>query len=149
MASPTQNMATNNRYPSIGEVYMVEFDGIGSVQSGYRPALIFQNNVGNRYSPNVVVLPITSALKKMSQPTHVLIAANGSGMKKDSIVLCENPQCIPKERIGKYITTLSEKYMKKVAEASLLANSAISYLDMSSIKELIGKACKLNAVQAN
>ncbi len=135
-----------NRYPRIGEVYMVEFDGTGSVQRGVRPALVFQNNMGNRFSPNVVVLPITSANKKVNQPTHVLVDAKESGLKLNSMVLCENPQCISKEQLGSYMTTLPEKYMKEIAAASLLATSAISYLDISMLVALIEKATKLNAV---
>ncbi len=137
---------TRSTHPLIGEVYMVKFDGAGSVQQKYRPALVFQNNVGNRYSPNVVVLPLTSVRKKTNQPTHVLVDAIDSGMKADSMVLCENPQSIPKEMLGDYVTTLPEKYMKQIAAASLLANSAISYLDISMLAVLLEKAAKLNAV---
>ena len=64
-------MSSNSNYPRIGDVYYVEFTGVGSVQNGNRPAVVFQNNVGNRYSPNVAVLPMTSKLKKSNQPTHV------------------------------------------------------------------------------
>lgn len=142
----TATTTTHNNHPLIGEVYMVEFEGVGSVQNGYRPALVFQNNVGNRYSPNVVVLPITRAHKKINQPTHVLIDAEGSGMRANSMVLCENPQSISKEQLGEYMTTLPEKYMKEIAVASLLANSAISYLDIPMLAALQKKATKLNAV---
>lgn len=135
-----------NRFPLIGEVYMVEFDGTGSVQSGYRPALVFQNNVGNRYSPNVVVLPMTSVNKKANQPTHVFVNGRESGLKCDSMVLCENPQSISKEQLGEYMTTLPEKYMKQVAAASLLATGAIAYLDIPMLAVLMEKATKLNAV---
>lgn len=138
--------AMHSNYPLIGEVYMVYFDGRGSVQKGYRPALVFQNNVGNRYSPNVVVLPITSAHKNMKQPTHVFIDASESGLRRNSIVLCENPQCISKEQLGDYMTVLPQKYMKEVAAASLLANSAIAYLDISMLMALLKKAAKLNAI---
>lgn len=137
---------TRSSHPLIGEVYMVKFDGNGSVQRGYRPALVFQNNVGNRYSPNVVVLPITSAQKKTNQPTHVLVSAVESGLRMNSMVLCENPQCISKEQLVEYMTTLPEEYMKQVAAASLLANSAISYLDITMLVALLEKATKLNAV---
>lgn len=133
-------------YPLIGEVYRVKFYGAGSVQNGFRPAVVFQNNVGNRHSPNVVVLPITSARKKTNQPTHVLVDAAGSGLRMDSVVLCENPQCVSKEQLGDYMTTLSEPYMKQIAAASLLANSAIAYLDISMLAVLLEKATKLNAV---
>ena len=140
------NITTRERFPLIGEVYMVKFDGVGSVQQGVRPALVFQNNVGNRYSPNVVVLPITSSHKKTNQPTHVLVSAKESGLRMDSMVLCENPQCISKEQLGDYMTTLPEKHMRKVAAASLLATGAIAYLEVSMLTNLLEKATKLNAV---
>lgn len=130
--------------PKIGEVYMVEFGGTGSEQSGMRPAVVFQNNVGNAHSPNVICLPMTSKLKKAGQPTHVVVPKS-IGLKTDSMVLCENPECVSKSRLGNYITTIPQKYMSRIAEAHLLATSAIAYLDVDAIASLIERATKLNA----
>lgn len=130
--------------PKIGEIYLMKFDGEGSVQAGLRPGLVFQNNMGNLYSPNVIVLPITSSLKKAGQPTHVILRASDTGLKMDSMVLCENPECMPKARLGRYITTLSHEYMRKIAEASLLATSAISYLDADLLHSVWERASALN-----
>ena len=134
----------NNRTPQIGDVYMMRFDGVGSEQSGWRPGLVFQNNKGNTYSPNTIVLPLTSAKKKRNQPTHVLVKANDSGLKLDSMVLCENPERMSKDRLGQYITTLPEKYMKEIAVANLLASSAISFLDIGVLQSVWEKASTLN-----
>lgn len=60
----------NGKTPQIGEVYLMKFSGSGSEQVGWRPGLVFQNNVGNSHSPNVIALPLTSSIKKTSQPTH-------------------------------------------------------------------------------
>lgn len=46
----------------IGDVYMTRFVGTDSEQNGWRPAVVFQNNKGNAYSPNVIMLPMTSSL---------------------------------------------------------------------------------------
>ena len=129
----------------IGDIYLMKFNGNEHEQAGWRPGLIFQNNVGNRYSPNVIALPLTSVIKKMHQPTHVFISAADSGLKKDSVVLCENPCCISKGSLGCYITTLSKDYMEQIVEASLLATSAISYLDFDMLKSVYQKALQLNA----
>lgn len=59
-----------NRPPQIGEIYLMKFSGDGCEQSGIRPGLVFQNNMGNMYSPNIIALPITSSLKKSGQPTR-------------------------------------------------------------------------------
>ena len=37
-----------------GEIYYANLDPVfGSEQSGFRPVLIIQNDIGNRYSPTV------------------------------------------------------------------------------------------------
>lgn len=133
---------TNNYH--IGEIYVMYFDGVGNEQSGWRPGLVFQNNVGNKYSPNIIALPLTSSLKKVDQPTHVVIPADGSGLLKDSMVLCENPQRMSKDRIGEYITTVSEKYLEEIATANILASSAISYINPLNLLTVWQKAYKLN-----
>lgn len=134
-----------NRVPKIGEVYSMRFEGCGSEQVGYRPGLVFQNNTGNAHSPNIIALPLTGSIKKMGQPTHVLLKAAETGLVMDSVVLCENPERMSKERIGKYITTLSDKDMKRVTEASLLATSAISFLDIDSLIRVWRLAVSLNS----
>ena len=101
---------------------------------------------GNAYSPNIIALPLTSSLKKTNQPTHVIIKAADSGLRRDSMVLCENPERMSKERLGQYITTLSEEHMKQVAEANLLATGAIAYLDIEALLAVWKKAAALNAV---
>lgn len=137
-------MSIENRNPRIGDVYMVEFTGVDHEQSGLRPALIFQNNVGNIHSPNVIVLPLTSKIKKKPMPTHVFLNAKESGLPRHSIVLCENPTTISKSRLDNYVTTLPEKYMSRIAAAHILSTSAIAFLDIDTIGKLMEKAGKLN-----
>lgn len=135
---------SKKRVPKIGEIYLMEFGGNKSEQSGLRPGLVFQNNTGNKFSPNVIALPLTTSIKKTRQPTHVVLSASDSGLKRDSMVLCENPERMSKNKISHYITTLSEKQMKLVAEAYLLATSAISFLDQESLETIRKKAVSLN-----
>lgn len=136
----------NGKAPQIGEVYLMKFSGSGSEQVGWRPGLVFQNNVGNSHSPNIIALPLTSSLKKINQPTHVLVKARDTGLKADSMVLCENPQRMSKDKMGKCLGRLSDEVMRKVAEANLLATGAISYLDVVSLIATWTKAVELNAV---
>lgn len=131
--------------PKLGDIYMMDFSGCESEQSGLRPGLVFQNNTGNFHSPNIIALPLTSALKKKRQPTHVLLQAKSTGLKRDSIVLCENPQRMSKTRIKSYLISLSEEDMKRVAEGSLLATSAIAFLDIDSLKRIWTSAVHLNS----
>lgn len=138
-------MKDKNKFiPKIGEVYLMQFSGTGSEQSGWRPGVIFQNNVGNKHSPNIIALPITSVIKKTSQPTHVFLPAKDTGLKLDSMVLCENPQRMSKDKVGDYITTLSSEYMSKIAIADLLATSAISFINPDLLITIWEKAASLN-----
>lgn len=132
--------------PLIGEVYYMKFEGVGNEQSGWRPGVVFQNNVGNAHSPNVIALPMTKVIKKTGQPTHVLVASSESGLPKDSMVLCENPEKMSKMRIGSFITKLSDKYMKQIAVASLIATAAISFLDEAELIDVWRKSVRLNSV---
>lgn len=135
-----------NRQPQIGDIYLMRFDGKCSEQNGWRPGLVFQNNLGNQHSPNIIALPLTSSIKKSNLPTHVFVPSDGTGLARDSIVLCENPERMSKERLGNYLTTLPAEYMSKVAIANLLASSAISFIDPDVLLSVWQKALKLNSV---
>lgn len=134
------------RQPQIGDIYLMRFSGSGSEQSGWRPGLVFQNNVGNANSPNIIALPLTGQVKKSNQPTHVVLPAKETGLRKDSMVLCENPQRMSKDRLGKYLTTLPEKFMAEIAAANILASSAISYIDPDVLLSLWQQAVSLNSI---
>ena len=72
-----------------GEIYWVEFDPVkGSEQGGLRPALVVQNDIGNRYSPTTVVVAITSAIPPKPYPFMVLIKPEESGLPAVSAVNC-------------------------------------------------------------
>lgn len=137
--------SNNTKNPKIGDIYLVYFDGSRNEQKGFRPGLVFQNNVGNEHSPNLIVLPLTSALKKTNQPTHVFIPKE-VGLRKDSMVLCENPKCMSKYKLGEYITTLPEEYMAQVAVGNILSSSAIAFIDPDLLMSVWQKALALNAI---
>lgn len=142
----SRNEPSQMRSPRIGDVYTVDLVGAGSVQSGLRPCVVFQNNIGNAHSPNVVVIPMTSNLKKREMPTHVIIRASDTGLSRDSMALCENPQCIPKAWLIRYISTLPAYYMRQIAAASIMASGAIAYLDAESVIDLWNRASNVNAI---
>ena len=138
----------SERPPQIGDVYLMCFGGQGNEQKGWRPGLVFQNNVGNKYSPNIIALPLTTSLKKAEQPTHVVIPAEGTGLLRDSMVLCENPERMSKDRLGNYLTTIPKEYMAKVAVANLLATSAIAFIEPDLLLSAWQKAVVMNEIPA-
>lgn len=142
------NNAPDRPKISIGDVYIMDFGGKGrgSEQCGLRPGVVFQNNLGNANSPNIIALPITSSVKKLHLPTHVFLPAADTCLLRDSSVICENPECMSKERIGKYLGTLSQTYMKRIAEASILATSAISFLDKETLLQAWERAVRYNSI---
>ena len=71
-----------------GDIYHADLNPVfGSEQGGYRPVLVIQNNIGNKYSPTVIVAAITSK-EKMKLPTHIAVPEM-EGLEKDSVVLLE------------------------------------------------------------
>ena len=72
----------------------------GSEQGGIRPAVIVQNNKGNKFSPTVLVIPMTSEIKKANMPTHnIMHKTKFNGLDKDSMLLGEQTTVIDKKRI--------------------------------------------------
>ena len=114
--------------PRLGDIYLMSFSGVGSEQKGVRPGIIFQNDIGNDRSPNVIALPLTTRIKNLTQPTHVLLPAEKYNLLADSLVLCENPQRISKSRLLKYLGTLEEEDIKSIAIGNILSSSAIALL---------------------
>lgn len=89
-------------------------DKNGSIQGGCRPMYIIQNDIGNKYSPTITVLPITSKIKYIDQPTHTLIIANKeNGLEKDSMILAEQITTINKTDVVKKVGKISDRDIQK------------------------------------
>ena len=87
---------------------------VGSEQGGVRPVLIIQNDIGNKYSPTVIVAAITSQINKAKLPTHIEISAHEYGLNKDSVILLEQIRSIDKKRLREKIGCLDKNMMLKV-----------------------------------
>lgn len=87
---------------------------IGSEQGGIRPVLIVQNDAGNIYSSTTIVIPLSSKLKSLNQPTHTLIRKSvDTGLKTDSVLLGEQMRVISSQRIIKKIGTVTNQKEKE------------------------------------
>ncbi len=72
-----------------GEIYWVEFSPIkGSEQGGLRPALVVQNDIGNRFSSTTIVVAITRTLPTQNFPFVVVLTPDESGLPETSAVNC-------------------------------------------------------------
>lgn len=102
-----------------GEIYLADLDPVkGSEQGGLRPVLIIQNDVGNRYSPTVVVSAITSRLSKRLLPVHVALP---KALVKSSICMLEQIRTLDKSRLRELVGKLSDEDMLKVNRAILIS----------------------------
>ena len=72
-----------------GDIYYASLNPVvGSEQKGERPVVVIQNNLGNKYSPTVIIAPLTEVIKKADLPTHITIFRNDF-LKYDSMILLE------------------------------------------------------------
>lgn len=100
-----------------GEIYYADLSPVvGSEQGGNRPVLIVQNDVGNRFSPTVIVAAITSQSEKKNIPTHVPVTGTDCGLPRDSVILLEQVRTIDKARLGERIGRLSPANMESVGK---------------------------------
>jgi len=100
-----------------GEIYWVDWSpSRGSEQSGLRPALVVQNDVGNKFSPTTIVSALTTAIEK-PYPFLVKVTAKESGLPKDSTVNLAVILTVDKTRLGNKCGELSEAKMLEVNEA--------------------------------
>lgn len=111
----------NNYEIRKGDIYYAKLDPvIGSEQEGKRPVVVVQNNLANKYSPTIIIAPITTILKKLYLPTHIVIYKNNF-LKKDSTILVEQVRVIDKSRIEKFLGRLSSFQIDQVDKALLNA----------------------------
>lgn len=94
---------------------------VGSEQGGVRPVLVVQNDVGNKYSPTVIVLAITSKLHKAKIPTHIEITSKESGLPLDSVVLAEQIRTIDKSRLKSKVSRLSTRKMFEIDQSIIVS----------------------------
>ena len=107
------------QYPKVrrGDVWLADLgDVLGSEQGGVRPAVVIQNDTGNRHSPTVIVAAVTSRPKK-GLPTHAALGKDGCGLRRDSTVLLEQLRTIDRVRLLKRLGELDDTEMKRTDAA--------------------------------
>lgn len=101
-----------------GDIFYADLSPVvGSEQGGIRPVLVIQNDLGNRHSPTIIAVAITSQINKAKLPTHVEVDAAHHGLNRDSVILAEQIRTIDKRRLKEKIGHLSDDLMRCVDEA--------------------------------
>lgn len=87
-----------------GEIYMVDLgEGVGSEIGGIRPAVIIQNDIGNKYSPITYVAPITSNIQKTNLIGNIFISKEESSLPVDSTIDINQIRAVDKSRLDKCV----------------------------------------------
>jgi mRNA interferase MazF len=94
-----------------GEIYWVNFpDSNGRELKEIHPALVISNNKQNRFSPLMVVIPITSLKENEEVFSFQLLIK----LKKESIILVDQIRTIDRNKFGDKISELGEEVMEKI-----------------------------------
>ena len=105
-----------------GDIYYADLAPVvGCEQGGIRPVVVIQNNIGNRYSPTVIVAAITSRLGKHRLPTHIMIGNNFPGLHRDSMILMEQVRTIDRSRLLEYIGSLDSAQLMRMNRAIVIS----------------------------
>ena len=92
--------------------------GVGSEQGGVRPVVVVQNNIGNKYSPTVIVAPITSKIDRgmINQTVVHMVLNKDRVLNSKSIVLTEQIRTIDKSRLDRFIGRFNEDEFAELDE---------------------------------
>jgi len=101
-----------------GDIWLVNLDPtIGHEIKKSRPAIIIQNDLGNKYSPITIIAPITSQHTEKIYPIEVLLKEENSSLEKESKVLLNQIRAIDKQRLIKKLGSIDEQTEEEINEA--------------------------------
>ena len=100
-----------------GEVYMVRLDPVlGSEVGKTRPAIVVQNDLANRSSPTVTVIPVSSSVDRVF-PFQVHLPAGEGGLERESKALCEQIRTVARSRLTQRLGQLSPERVEEIRGA--------------------------------
>jgi mRNA interferase MazF len=106
-----------------GQIVEVDLDPVvGHEQGRCWPCVVVQNDVSNRFASTAIVVPLTDAKHIAHRsPIYVLATKGDGGLKKDSLVLCDQIRTVDRQRFGRFIGFLAPETMKAVDRALLIS----------------------------
>ena len=98
-----------------GQIVMVDLPNMGtSVQCGLRPCIVVSNNKANTFSPNVIVVPLTSRNKKPLPTHYTMQPTRNNGLKVSSTALAEQIITLSKTMIKKVVGKVDTEHMEQI-----------------------------------
>ena len=120
-----------------GDIFIADLNPVqGSEQGGIRPVLVIQNDRGNRFSPTVICAAMTSRVGKSDLPTHAWVSARDSGLKCDSLVLCEQIRTLEKRRLRAKAGRIDGMAKAREDAAQLCERDKIEHARRETIRRL-------------
>jgi mRNA interferase MazF len=109
--------------PVRGQIVEVDLDPVvGHEQERNRPCVVVQNDLGNRFSSMMIVHPLTDAAHIGGpSPIYVPVQNGDGGIRKDSIVLCDQIRAVDHLRLSRAFGILSPETMRRVDWALLIS----------------------------
>ena len=100
-----------------GDIYLADLgEHQGNIQGGVRPVINIQNNSGNFFGPTLIVVPLTTELKKLNLPTHCVLKKQ-HGLNETSMSEAEQIVTINKYQVVKYLGHTSKRHMKCIDDS--------------------------------
>ena len=120
---------TNMTFPRRGDIYLVEFDPArGHEVKKTRPALVIQNDIGNRHSPVTIVAAVTSKLSPVPYPVDVAVApTKANGLSVESAIQLGQIRSVDQQRLVKRLGTLEPPAMRRVDEAIKISLGLVDF----------------------
>lgn len=99
-----------------GDIYWVDLDEPSGSEPGYKhPHVVIQNNLFNRSQiRTVIVVALTSNLKRADAPGNVLLEKGEANLPKPSVVNASQVFTVDKSQLDEYIGTLSSKRVREI-----------------------------------
>lgn len=116
-------------FPRRGDIYLVEFDPArGHEVKKTRPALVIQNDIGNRHSPVTIVAAVTSKLSPVPYPVDVTVApTKANGLSVESAIQLGQIRSVDQQRLVKRLGTLDPAAMRRVDEAIKISLGLVDF----------------------
>ena len=101
-----------------GEVYLADLNpSRGSEQAGIRPVIPVQRDTLHRFTRTVVVVPLTTNIRRARVPGTTLIPSGEGGPDQDSVALDYQIVVLDEQRLIRKLGTLSPGYILALDQA--------------------------------
>ena len=102
----------------LGDIYLADLNpSRSSEQAGIRPVIIVQRDTLDRFTTTVVVVPVTSNLRRAKIPGTIILPTGEGGLTQDSVVLCYQIVSLDRERLIRKVGSLSADYVSRLQAA--------------------------------